>query len=46
MKDDEDAACIDCALGRCHRCMLDDPAPLGSRECCCGKVADVTEVDQ
>lgn len=42
MSDDIDPACVDCALGRHHRCLNDDPAPLGSRECCCGAVADVT----
>jgi hypothetical protein len=44
--DDADDPCVDCALDRCHDCMLADPAPLGSRECCCGLVADVTKVDR
>ena len=40
--DDQDDACVDCACGRCERCRDLDPAPIGKRECCCGKAADVT----
>lgn len=41
--DDEDAACLDCALDSCDLCLEADPRDVGERSCCCGR-AD--EVDQ